>query len=103
MPANMMSDPAGSILNVTGRSRATVRAGPMPGRTPTAVPRKTPIRANRSFVGSKATRKPCPSAAKASMSEPQQPLERPFRQRQSQEPRESEIDQDADDEADHEV
>ena len=38
MPANMISEPAGSSLKVIGSSSATVSAGPMPGSTPTAVP-----------------------------------------------------------------
>ena len=32
MPANMISEPAGSSLNVTGNNSATVSAGPMPGK-----------------------------------------------------------------------
>jgi hypothetical protein len=45
MPANMISEPVGSSLKVTGRRSATVKAGPIPGSTPTAVPRNTPTRA----------------------------------------------------------
>src|ERR671912_1708939 len=104
MPANMMMEPAGSSLNVIGRSRATVSAGPMPGRTPTAVPRKTPISANSSFEGSRATRKPWPSAAKASMVRPsQQPFERALRQRQRQQLRKGEVDEETEPEADGEI
>jgi hypothetical protein len=46
MPANMMKAPVGSsIPEATGSRRAMVMAGPMPGSTPTAVPRMTPINA----------------------------------------------------------
>ena len=45
MPANMINAPVGSIFEVTGRSNATVNAGPIPGRTPIAVPSVTPMMA----------------------------------------------------------
>ena len=48
----------GSSLYVTGRSRATVSAGPIPGSTPTAVPSNTPISAQSRFSGVSATWKP---------------------------------------------
>ena len=41
----MMNALTGSRLNVMGSSSATVRAGPMPGSTPTAVPSVTPPKA----------------------------------------------------------
>ena len=58
----MMSEPAGSSLNVTGSSSATVSAGPMPGSTPTAVPSSTPISANSRFIGCNAMVRPWYSA-----------------------------------------
>ena len=45
MPANMMKAAVGSSVYVTGSNNATVIAGPMPGSTPTAVPRVTPTSA----------------------------------------------------------
>ena len=71
MPANMISEPAGSSLKVTGSSSATVSAGPMPGSTPTAVPSSTPISANRRFIGCKATVRPWASAEIGSIGGPQ--------------------------------
>lgn len=44
MPASMISAVTGSKLNVIGSSIATVAVGPMPGRTPTAVPSSTPTK-----------------------------------------------------------
>jgi hypothetical protein len=58
MPANMMSEPAGSSLKVTGSSSATVSAGPIPGSTPTAVPSSTPMSANSRFIGCRAIVRP---------------------------------------------
>src|SRR5262245_66673053 len=85
MPANMMSEPAGSSLNVTGSNSATVSAGPMPGSTPTAVPSSTPISAYNRFIGCSATTRPWPSAEIGSMGlASEQPLERSRRQRQRQ-------------------
>jgi hypothetical protein len=46
MPPNMMKALVGSRLNVIGSSSATVKAGPMPGSTPTAVPSVTPTSAH---------------------------------------------------------
>jgi hypothetical protein len=38
----MMMAPTGSIIDSSGSMRAMAPAGPMPGRTPTTVPRKAP-------------------------------------------------------------
>ena len=46
MPANMMNALVGSSVNVAGSNSATVKAGPMPGSTPTAVPSVTPANAH---------------------------------------------------------
>ena len=54
----MMKAGIGSSAKVTGSSSATVSAGPMPGRTPTSVPRKTPSRAQSRFSGVRATLNP---------------------------------------------
>src|SRR6476659_10943842 len=69
MPANMMNAALGLTLYVTGSSSATVIAGPMPGRTPTAVPSSTPITAYSRFIGVAASAKPWSSQLKLSMSE----------------------------------
>ncbi len=45
MPANMIIEPVAPNDRLTGRSSATVSAGPMPGITPTAVPSRTPTSA----------------------------------------------------------
>src|SRR5215468_2072898 len=44
MPASMMSADTGGKTNVAGSSMAIVAVGPRPGKTPIAVPRKTPIK-----------------------------------------------------------
>src|SRR5688572_8246486 len=69
MPANMISAPVGSSLTVSGRSIATVSAGPTPGSTPTKVPSVTPMRPHSRFMGCSATAKPCSSACSASISD----------------------------------
>src|SRR5688572_3633451 len=66
MPANMMNALVGSRLKVTGRSTATVSAGPMPGSTPTAVPRVTPTRAHPRCGSVSAPANPSLSAARIS-------------------------------------
>src|SRR5215213_8468024 len=63
----MMKAAVGSSWAVTGRSSATVSAGPMPGRTPIAVPTVTPSADQNRFIGVSATPKPWPSAASVSM------------------------------------
>src|SRR5687767_8930282 len=60
MPASMISDVTGSKPKVIGRSMAMVAVGPMPGSTPTAVPRATPRRQKSRFVGVKAVSRPSP-------------------------------------------
>ena len=62
-----MKAAVGSRLKVTGSSRATVSAGPIPGSTPTAVPRVTPTIAHNRLKGVSATAKPWPSAASVSI------------------------------------
>jgi hypothetical protein len=51
MPANMMIEPVGSSLKVTGSSSATVSEGLIPGRMPTRVPSSTPMPAKRRLPG----------------------------------------------------
>jgi hypothetical protein len=53
-----MSADAGSTDIVIGRRRAIASAGPMPGRTPTRVPRKVPARPYIKLVAVKAVAKP---------------------------------------------
>src|SRR5688572_9163052 len=62
MPPNMMKALMGSSRKVTGSKIATVRDGPMPGRTPTAVPRVTPISAHPRWGRVSAFIRPWPSA-----------------------------------------
>ena len=51
IPANMISADSGATWAVTGNSNAMVRAGPMPGRMPIAVPRTVPTSAHIRFIG----------------------------------------------------
>jgi hypothetical protein len=44
MPASMIRAGAGPSPKVNGNSMATVATGPMPGSTPTRVPRKQPMK-----------------------------------------------------------
>src|SRR5512145_2026618 len=67
MPANMMNALVGSRANVTGSSRATVNAGPMPGSTPTAVPRVAPANAQARCGSVSAPANPWLSACSVSM------------------------------------
>lgn len=53
----MIAD-VGEALKVAGRRSPIAPAGPMPGRTPTSVPTKTPIKQKKILFGSKATWKP---------------------------------------------
>src|SRR6187397_2913895 len=62
----MMNALTGSRVNVTGSRTATVIAGPIPGRTPTAVPSVTPANAQRSWVTVSAWLKPSASARSVS-------------------------------------
>src|ERR1700722_13200295 len=69
MPDSMISDATGVILNVSGSSMAMVVNGPMPGSTPTSVPKVAPSRQYRKLSGVSATPKPVARWAKRSMSE----------------------------------
>src|SRR5690606_9460768 len=53
-----MNAPVGSSAYVTGSSRATAMAGPIPGSTPIAVPSSTPIAENSRLAGVSAPAKP---------------------------------------------
>src|SRR3712207_185847 len=53
-----MKAPVASTLKVIGSSSAMVSAGPMPGSTPTAVPRKQPSSAQPRLPGVSALEKP---------------------------------------------
>src|SRR5512133_3966557 len=74
MPASMMMAPVGSRPKVTGRSIVMVAMGPTPGRTPTSVPTRQPMKASPRFCAVKATWKP--SARCCSSSFIGSPLER---------------------------
>src|SRR5918998_5013992 len=63
MPASMISAVTGSKLNVIGSSNAIVAVGPMPGRTPTSVPSKTPRKQKKRFSGANAVVMPRPRSA----------------------------------------
>ena len=67
MPANMMNAPVGSSPYVTGSRSATAIAGPMPGRTPIAVPSSTPIAAQSRLTGVSAVPKPSSSELRESI------------------------------------
>jgi hypothetical protein len=67
MPANMISALVTSRPRVSGSRRATAMAGPMPGRTPMAVPSSTPSRAKARFVGVSAVPKPSTRELNASI------------------------------------
>ena len=53
-----MKADTGPTDTVTGSSKAMVRAGPIPGRIPMAVPNTDPTKAHIKLVGVKATSKP---------------------------------------------
>src|SRR6187399_2012041 len=91
MPANMMIEPVGSSLKVTGSSNATVSDGLMPGRMPTSVPSNTPMPANNRLPGCAATSRPWPSAVKISPMSGEQPFERAGRQAERQRLGEEEV------------
>ena len=58
MAAIMMIADVGGSTVVRGRRIAIPEAGPMPGSTPTRVPMKQPIRAQRRFCQDKAVTNP---------------------------------------------
>src|SRR5436190_24338779 len=93
MPASMISAGAGPSPKVNGSSMATVATGPMPGSTPTRVPRKQPMKQYRRFCQLSAT--PSPNARLFSVSIPASRI-RPERQWQAEQP-----DEDPDREQDH--
>src|SRR5262245_10016089 len=79
MPASRIIADTGSSVNEIGNSIATVVTGPMPGSTPTTVPRNTPSTQYRTFLNDSATLNPRPSEERTSM----RGLKlRPHRQRQ---------------------
>jgi hypothetical protein len=51
MPANIIIAETGGMWNVTGKSKEIAPAGPIPGRTPTNVPIRTPIKQYRRLIG----------------------------------------------------
>src|SRR4030088_190434 len=63
----MISAPTGGIQNVTGRIIAIVVSGPMPGRTPIAVPITQPKKHRPMFCQLSATPKPMMMLAKMSV------------------------------------
>jgi hypothetical protein len=77
----MMKAEVGAIWVVTGRRSAMVRAGPMPGSTPMAVPRTEPTKAQTRFIGWRATPKPCRRELMASTSDRPAAGQRPRRGR----------------------
>src|SRR5215208_1474015 len=92
MPPNMMNALIGSRPKVMGSRTATVIAGPMPGSTPTAVPRVTPASAQARCARVNAFAKPSPKACSVSISGRSQPAgEQPWGQRQLQYPGEEQV------------
>ena len=61
MPAKKIIDAVASTLAVIGNNIATAVAGPMPGNTPTAVPKAQPTKAHSRLIGVPAVAKPCSS------------------------------------------
>src|SRR5262245_57307849 len=70
MPAIMIMAVVGSILKVSGRSRAIVAGGPRPGSTPTIVPKNTPTKHQKRFAGLRAIENPRKRLPIASKSPP---------------------------------
>src|SRR3954465_4013256 len=70
MPAKKIIEAVTSTLAVIGSSMATATAGPMPGRTPTAVPSAQPTSAHSRLAGEIAVAKPLINALRMSMSDP---------------------------------
>src|SRR5436190_6762154 len=58
MPAIMMIEAVGDIVNVIGSSSDIVATGPMPGNTPISVPTKTPTKHASRFAGCRLTDSP---------------------------------------------
>ena len=54
----------GFTVKVIGSNKPMASAGPIPGSTPTSVPKKVPSRPNIKFVGVKTVWKPSNSIAK---------------------------------------
>src|SRR3954447_25657448 len=77
MPASMIIADTGSSVNEIGNSIATVVTGPIPGSTPTTVPRNTPMKQYSRFCTLNATPKPIERLCRMSMLE-----RRPYGQRQ---------------------
>src|SRR3954470_23185730 len=67
MPASMIRAPTGGSPKVIGSNIATVAMVPMPGKTPTSVPTRAPIRHIRRLVGVSATPKPSARFEKSSI------------------------------------
>src|SRR6476469_1844503 len=53
MPAIMMMPDSGVPDSVTGNSSDIAEIGPMPGKTPTSVPMKTPMKQYSRLIGSR--------------------------------------------------
>jgi hypothetical protein len=64
MAANIINADVGFTVIVIGNKRPIASAGPIPGKTPTRVPRKVPSRPNIKLVGVKAVWKPSNNIAK---------------------------------------
>jgi hypothetical protein len=58
MAANIIRAEAGLTVYVIGKSKAIAKAGPMPGRTPTSVPRTVPSNPNIRLLRVRAPAKP---------------------------------------------
>lgn len=58
MPERRITAETGGRLNVKGSIKAMHPAGPIPGKTPMRVPKKTPMRHNPKSMGFKITENP---------------------------------------------
>src|ERR1700686_5931565 len=67
MPASMIMAETGGSVNEIGSSIATVVTGPIPGSTPTTVPRNTPMKQYAIFCHVSATLNPSARFASASI------------------------------------
>src|SRR5690606_5552463 len=66
-PANIINADTGPTDTVTGNSKAIVKAGPIPGKIPMAVPSTEPTKAHIRFVGVSATSNPCNNSPNVSI------------------------------------
>jgi len=67
MPASMITAETDGMPNVNGNKRAVPAVGPSPGKTPTNMPKVTPIKAYKRFQPLAAVENPCNKKSRASI------------------------------------